>query len=71
MEGMKNSNFGMNFLRQRFDAFISGNIQPIDLKLKALVDLDFNDRWCSFLRWGRRIDAVLIRHLARSKRRAK
>ena len=29
--------------RPRFDACISGNIQPIDLKLKTLVDLDFND----------------------------
>ena len=60
MEGMKNSYFGMNF-----DACISGNIQPIDLKLKTLVDRDFNDRLCSFLCWGCRIGAVLFRHLAR------
>ena len=43
MEGMKNSYFGMNF-RPSFDACISGNIQPIDLELKTLVALDFNDR---------------------------
>ena len=64
MEGMKIQNFGMNF-RPRFDACISGNIQPIDVKLKTLVDLDFNDRRRSFLCWGCRIDAVLFRLLAR------
>ena len=61
---MKNSDFGMNF-RLRFDACISGNNQPIDLKLKTLVDLDLNDRGSSFLRWGCRTGAVLGRHLAR------
>ena len=61
---MQNSTFEMNF-SPRFDAFISGNIQPIDLKLKTLVALDFNDRRCSFLCWGCRIDAVLFRHLGR------
>ena len=65
MEGMKNSKtFGINF-RPRFDACISGNIQLIDLTLKSLVDLDFNDRRCSFLCRGCRIDAVLFRHLGR------
>ena len=49
----------------RFDACISGNIQPIDLKLKTLVDFDFNDRRWSFICWGCRIDAVLFRHLGR------
>ena len=39
----KDSNFEMNFM-PRFDVCISGKIQPIDLKLKTLVDLDFNDR---------------------------
>ena len=43
MEGMKIQNFEMNF-RLRFDACISGNSQPIDLKLKTLVTLDFTDR---------------------------
>ena len=61
---MQNFTFEMNF-RSRFDAFISGNIQPIDLKLKTLVDLDVNNRRCSFLCWGCRIDAVLFRHLGR------
>ena len=28
----------------RSDACISGNIQPIDLQLKPLVDRDVNDR---------------------------
>ena len=50
-----------------FDACISGNIQPIDLKLKTLIDRDFKDRCCSFRCWGYRIGAVLVRHLARSK----
>ena len=59
---MQNFTFEMNF-RPHFDAFISGNIQPIDLKLKPLVALDFKDRRCSFLRWGCHIDAVLFRHL--------
>ena len=60
----------MNFW-PRSDACISGDIQPIDLKLKTLVARDFIDRRCRFLCWGRRIGAVLFRHLARSKRRAK
>ena len=60
---MKDSkSFRMNF-RQRFDACISGNIQPIDLKMKTHVVPDFNDRRCSFRCWGCRIDAVLFRHL--------
>ena len=42
MEGMKNSNI-LDDLGS-FDACISGNIQPIDLKLKPLVDGDLNDR---------------------------
>ena len=54
----------------RFDACISFNVQPIDLKLKTLVVLDFNDHVCSFLRWGCRIDVVLSRHLDRSKCKA-
>ena len=62
--------FEMNF-KPRFDACISCNIQLIDLKLKTLVDLDFNDRLCSFLHWGCRIRAVLFCHLAQSKRRVK
>ena len=71
MEEMQNSKkFEMDF-RPRFDACISCNIQPIDLKLKILVDLDFNDRLYSFLYWGCRICVVLSRHLARSKRRVK
>ena len=70
MEGMKIQSFGSNFW-PRFDGCISGNIQPIDLKLKTLVDLDFTNRGCCFLRWGRRLGVVLFRHLARSKRRAK
>ena len=57
--------------RPRFEACISGNIQLIDLKLKTLVAFDVSDRWCSFIPWGCRIDAVLFRHLARSKCRAK
>ena len=36
----KNSKF---LVRPRFDACISGDIQSIDLKLKTLVTLDFND----------------------------
>ena len=65
MEGMKNSKtFGMNF-RPRFDACISGNIQPIDLKLKTLVALDVPDRRCRFMCWGCRIGAVLCRLLTR------
>ena len=47
----KIQNFEMNF-RPHFDACISCNVQPIDLKLKTLVGLDFNDRLCSFLHWG-------------------
>ena len=44
MEGMQKIQiFGMNF-RPRFDACISGTIQPIDLKVKTLVDHDFNDQ---------------------------
>ena len=70
MKGMRKiQNFEMNF-RPRFDACISCNVQLIDLKLKTLVDLDFNDCLCSFLHWGRRIGAVLSHHLARSKRKA-
>ena len=61
--------FEMNF-RPRFDTCISCNVQPIDLKLKTLVGLDFNDRLCSFLYWGCRIGVVLSRHLGRSKRKA-
>ena len=53
----------MNF-RPRFDACISGNIQPIDLKMKTLVDLDFKYRCRSFLCRGGGIGAVLVRHLA-------
>ena len=49
----------------RSDACITGNIQPIDLKMKTLVDREFNDRSGSFLRWGRRIGPVLVHHLAR------
>ena len=63
MEEMKIQNFQMNF-RPRFDACISGNTQPIDLKLKTLVNLDFANCGCSFLCWGHRIDAVLFRPLA-------
>ena len=47
----------MNF-RPRSDACILGYIQPIDLQLKTLVDLDFNDRRCHFLCWGHRIGAI-------------
>ena len=65
MEGMKDSKkFWINF-RPRFDACISGNMQQIDVKLKTLVDRDFNDCRCSFLCRGCRIDAVLFRHLGR------
>ena len=60
----KIQNFGMNF-SPRFDACISGTIQPIDLKLNTLVDPDFNDRLSSFLCWGCHIGAVLFRHLTR------
>ena len=63
-------NFEMNF-RPLFDACISCNIQPINLILKILVDLDFNDRLYSFLHWGCRIGVVLSHHLARSKHRVK
>ena len=66
---MKKLKFWDEFLCS--DACISGNIQPIDLKSKTHVDLDFNDRRGHFICWGRRIGAVLVRHLARSKRRAK
>ena len=59
----------MNF-RPRFDACISFNVQPIDLKLKNLIFLDFNDHLCSFLHWGCRIGVVLSHHLDRSKRKA-
>ena len=54
----------------RFDACILFNVQPIDLKLKTLVVLDFNDHLCSFLHWGCRIGIVLSRHLDQSKRKA-
>ena len=67
MKGIqKIQNFEMNF-RPRFDACISINVQPIDLKLKTLVVLDFNDHLCSFLNWGCRIGVVLYCHLDRSK----
>ena len=64
----KIQNFEMNF-RPRFDTCISCNVQPIDLKLKTLVSLDFNDRLCSFLHWGCHIGVVLSRHLGQSKRK--
>ena len=48
----------------RFDACISGTIQPIDLKLNPIVDVVSSDRLCSFLYWGCHISAVLVRHLA-------
>ena len=54
----------------RFDAGISFNVQPIDLKLKTLVGLDFNDHVYSFLHWGCCIGIILSRHLARSKHKA-
>ena len=44
---LKFINFEMNF-RPRSDACISFNVQPIDLKLKTLVVLDFNDHLFSF-----------------------
>ena len=66
----KIQNFEMNF-RRHFDTCISCNIQLIDLILKILVDLDFNDRLYSFLHWGCCIGIVLSRHLARSICRAK
>ena len=63
LKGMRKfQNVEMNF-RPRFDACISCNVQPIDLKLKTLVGLDFSDRLCSFLHWGCRIGVVLSRHL--------
>ena len=62
-------NFETNF-RPHFDAFISFNVQPIDVKLTTLVFLDFNDHLCSFLHWGCRIGIVLSRHLDWSKRKA-
>ena len=65
-KGMQIQNFEMNF-RPRFDACISFNVQPIDMKLKTLVFLDFNDHLCSFLGWGCRIGIVLSHHLDRSK----
>ena len=43
MEGIKIQSFRWIF-SPRFDACISGNIQPIDLKLKTLVYLDVNQR---------------------------
>ena len=43
MGRLKIQNFEMNF-RSRCDARNSGNVQPIDVRLKTLVDLDFNDR---------------------------
>ena len=66
----KIQDFEMNF-RLHFDTCISCNVQLIDLKLKTLVDLDFNDRLYSFLHWGYRIGIVLSRHLAWSKHRMK
>ena len=68
-ECKKIQNAEMNF-SPRFDACISINVQPIDLKLKALVVLDFNGHLCSFLHWGCRIGVVLSRHLDQSKRNA-
>ena len=69
MKGMRKiRNFEMNF-RPRFDARISCNVQPIDLILKILVDLDFNDRLYSFIHWGCRIGIVLSRHLGWNKRK--
>ena len=65
MVGMQSFNNLRRNFRQRFDACISGNIQPFDLKLQTLVYPDFKDRRCSFCRWGCRIGAVLFRHLAR------
>ena len=53
----------MNF-SPPFDACISNNIQPNDLKLKNRVALDVSHRCCSFHRCGCRIGAVLFRHLA-------
>ena len=64
----KIQNFEMNS-RPHFDACISCNVQPTDLKLKTLVGLDFNDRLRSFLCCGCPRDVVLSRHLARSKRK--
>ena len=61
-------NFEMNF-RLHFDACISCNVQLIDLKLKTLVDLDFNDSLYNFLHWGCRIGVILSRRLAWSKHR--
>ena len=52
------------FFMLPFDACISGNILPIDLKLKTLVVLAFNDRLYNFLHWKCCIGAVLVRHLA-------
>ena len=54
----------------RFDTCISFNAQPIYLKLKTLVVLDFNDHLCSFLHWGCRIGIILSCHLDRSKHKA-
>ena len=68
---MQKIQFLGSIFRLRFDACISGNIQPIDLDLLSLVDLVFNDRLCSFLCLGCHTDAVLFRHLAQSKHRAK
>ena len=62
--------FEMNFW-PRFDTCISFNVQPIDLKLKTRVLLDFNGYLCRFLHWGCCIGVVLSRHLDRSKRKAR
>ena len=71
MKGMRKfKKFEMNFWLH-FDACISFNVQPIDLKLKPLVLLDFNGHLCSFRHWGCRIGIVLSRHLDRSKRKAR
>ena len=44
MVGMNNSNFWNEFLGRALMLVSSGNIQRIDLKLKTLVYLAFNDR---------------------------
>ena len=57
MEGMQKVKYFERNFRPRFDACISFNVQPIDLKLKTLVGLDFNDHVYSFLSLG-----MLYRH---------
>ena len=65
---LKFENFETNF-KPCSDACILFNVQPIDLKLKTLVVLDFNDHLCSFLCWRCRTGAVRNRHLGRGKRK--